>query len=78
LRFNSRRNLDRAPLDRADIARTREIMAEASRIVLGGFEIRTDVKVFKHPERFTDGRGVVMWQRVMGLIAQRQRTRGAA
>lgn len=69
-----------APLDRleADVARTREAMAEASRIVLGGFEIRTDVKLVRYPERFMDKRGAVMWQRVMDLIAQRQRMRGAA
>jgi DNA polymerase I len=69
-----------APLDRleADVARTREAMAEASRIVLGGFEIRTDVKLVRYPVRFMDKRGTVMWQRVMDLIAQRKRMRGAA
>ncbi len=68
-----------APLERleADIARTRTVMAEASRIVLGGFEIRTDVKIVRYPERFMDERGAVMWQRVMDLIAQRQRMQGA-
>jgi DNA polymerase-1 len=69
-----------APLDRldADAARTREAMAEASRIVLGGSEIRTDVKIVRYPDRFMDGRGAVMWRRVMDLIAQRQRMWGAA
>ena len=46
-------------------------MAEASRVVLGGFEIRTDVKVTRYPDRFMDRRGTVMWERVIGLIAQR-------
>jgi DNA polymerase-1 len=66
-----------APLERlkADIARTRTAMAEASRLVLSGFEIRTDVKVIHYPQRFMDARGTVMWQRVMGLITQRQQTR---
>jgi DNA polymerase-1 len=69
-----------APLNRleADVAAMRACMAEASRIVLGGFEIRTDVKIFRYPERFTDERGAVMWQRVMNLIAQRRRMRGVA
>ena len=52
-----------APLDEIDtaIAATRELMAEASRIVLSGFEVRTDVKVVRYPERFTDKRGTRMW-----------------
>jgi DNA polymerase I len=63
-----------APLDRldADIAGMRAAMAEASRIVLGGFELRTDVNVIRYPDRYMDGRGKVMWDRVMKLIADRQ------
>jgi hypothetical protein len=62
-----------APLDRleADVATTRAAMAEASRAVLGGFEVQTDVKVTRYPDRYMDKRGKVMWERVMGLIAQR-------
>ena len=62
-----------APLDRldADVARMRAIMAEASRIVLGGFELHTDVNVVRFPERYMDPRGAVMWERVMELIAKR-------
>ena len=69
-----------APLDRldADIATMQEIMAEASRIVLNGFELRTDVHVFKYPDRYVDERDMddkgntVMWSKVMRLIAERQ------
>jgi DNA polymerase-1 len=69
-----------APLDRleADIATTRAAMAEASRLVLAGFEIRTDVKIVRHPDRFTDKRGTVMWQRIMALIEQRRAKAAAA
>jgi len=69
-----------APLNRleVDIACTRQAMAEASRIVLSGFEIRTDVKIIRYHERFADERGSVMWQRVMDLITQRQRMQGVA
>jgi hypothetical protein len=69
-----------APLDRLedDVARTRAAMAEASRIVLGGFEIRTDVKTVRFPDRYMDKRGALMWERVMALITQRQRARGVA
>jgi DNA polymerase-1 len=58
-----------APLDRldSDIARMQEIMRDASRIVLDGFELGTDATVVRHPDRYMDERGKVMWQRVMAL-----------
>jgi hypothetical protein len=61
-----------APLARleADIATMRAAMAEASRIVLAGFELRTDVSVTEWPARYMDGRGAVMWDRVMGLLKE--------
>jgi DNA polymerase-1 len=61
-----------APLERldADVAKMREAMAEASRIVLGGFELGTDAHIVRYPERYMDARGAVMWNRVMGLIAE--------
>jgi DNA polymerase-1 len=68
-----------APLDRLDhdIAVMREAMAEASRAVLGGFELRTEVKEVRYPDRYMDeDRGRVMWDRVQELIAKR-RTRAA-
>lgn len=63
-----------APLDRldADVKKTRELMAEASRIVLDGFEVGTDAEVIKYPDRIADPRGAVMWDRVIRLIAERQ------
>jgi DNA polymerase-1 len=63
-----------APLDRleADVARMREAMAEASRIVLTGFELHTDAKLIQHPDRYSDPRGQVMWDRVMSLISRRR------
>jgi DNA polymerase family A len=61
-----------APFDRleTDIARMRAAMAEASRFVLGGFELATDVKVVCWPDRYIDPRGRHMWERVCGLVAQ--------
>ena len=52
-----------APIDEIEmvVATARELMAEASRIVLGGFEVRTDVKIIRYPERFSDKRGTRMW-----------------
>ena len=48
----------------------RAAMAEASRIVLSGFELRTDVMRVDYPERFRDPRGDVMWTKVTELISQ--------
>jgi DNA polymerase-1 len=46
----------------------RRAMAEASREVLGGFEIRTEVKVFT--DRFGDPRGESTWQLVQKLLRE--------
>ena len=45
-------------------------MAEASRVVLNGFELRSDVKVVQPNERYSDKRGETMWNRVMHLLAE--------
>jgi len=68
-----------APLDRIDhdVAAMRAAMAEASRAVLNGFEIRTDVKVIQYPDRFMDPRGAVMWDKTMALLAQLENAAGA-
>ena len=57
------------PADTIDeeVARARSIMAEASRIVLGGFEVGTDVVVVKYRERYVDEAGTDFWNRVARL-----------
>jgi hypothetical protein len=57
-----------APLDRLDgeIARMQAAMAEASRAVLSGFELKTDAHVVRYPDRYMDKRGETMWARVTG------------
>jgi hypothetical protein len=69
-----------APLERLeeDSDRLRACMAEASRIVLGGFEIGTDAKLIRWPDRFMSERGIEMWERVMRLLAESEGTREAA
>jgi DNA polymerase-1 len=59
-----------APLESldADVVRMRQAMAEASRIVLGGFELGTDAQIVRYPDRYMDERGAAMWTRVMNLI----------
>jgi DNA polymerase I len=64
-----------APLDRLepDIDAMRGAMAEASKIVLGGFVLNTDVSITRWPDRYMDQRGAVMWRRVRELLAQPDR-----
>jgi hypothetical protein len=50
-----------------EVARARSIMAQASRSVLGDFEVGTDVVVVKYPERYVDEAGAGFWTRVMRL-----------
>ena len=63
-----------APLDRleTEAARMQAGMAKASRVVLAGFELRTDVQFVRHPDRYYDPRGALMWDRVTQLIAGRE------
>lgn len=61
-----------APLDKLDAAieTTQSLMQQASSIVLDGFELGSDVKVVRFPDRYMDERGTVMWNTVMKLIAE--------
>ena len=52
------------------VARTEEAMAEASAIVLGGFRLRSDVKIVRWPDRYMDERGREFWGRVVSLLAE--------
>ena len=51
-----------------DVARARELMAVASRHVLGGFEVRTDFQIIRHPAAFSDKRGKVMWMKIQAIL----------
>ena len=63
-----------APLSVLDehAACMQSIMAEASRIVLDGFELRTDVEFVRYPDRFMDERGEKMWETVVKLVAEQE------
>ena len=52
------------------VAMARQCMAEASRVVLGGLEIGTDVKIVRYPHRYEDPRGADLFGRIMGLLDQ--------
>jgi hypothetical protein len=61
----------------ADVALMREIMRRASRVILnptadGTIELRTDVKIIRYPDRFTDSRGTALWETVLKLLAERR------
>jgi DNA polymerase I-like protein with 3'-5' exonuclease and polymerase domains len=61
-----------SPLHRLDedIATMREIMRKAGLAVTGGLEVRTDVKVVRHPARYMDNRGAAMWSRATSLLRE--------
>ena len=45
-----------APLEELDerVQQAQELMSEASRQVLGGFELTTDADIYRYPERYRD------------------------
>jgi hypothetical protein len=62
-----------------DVDRMRGFMVKASRIVLDGFELRSEATLVHYPDRYQDPRGRVMWDRIMRLMAAREATnRGVA
>jgi hypothetical protein len=71
--------LIRAPVERlaADVAEMRDVMREASQVVLKGFELRTDAHEVLYPNRYEDKRGTVMWNRVTTLLANKQQRAAA-
>jgi DNA polymerase-1 len=61
-----------APIEKIEeqAAAMEACMDEASRLVLDGFTLRTDVEIVRYPDRYADKRGAVMWERIMQLLAQ--------
>jgi hypothetical protein len=53
----------------AVVAATQKAMQEASAIVLSGFELRTDAKIVRYPDRYMDDRGKGMWETVWSIVA---------
>jgi hypothetical protein len=46
-------------------------MRAASRVVLLGFEVRTDAKIVKFPDRYDEPRGELMWRKITEILARR-------
>lgn len=61
-----------APLDQLEavIAQAQALMCEASRAVLNGFELSSDAKVVRYPDRYMDERGTQMWDNIMTRIGE--------
>lgn len=61
-----------APVHEIDceVWRLQECLREASRIVLGGFELGSDAEVFCYPDRYVDGRGKSMWELTVCLASE--------
>jgi hypothetical protein len=58
------------------VRQTQAIMAEASRIVLAGFELASDAEIIRWPARYMDEtRGRVMWDRVLTLASSEDEQR---
>jgi hypothetical protein len=60
-----------APADAIDdaVQEASRCMTEASSAVLDGLEVPVDAKVIRWPDRYSDPRGAVMWDRVTELVA---------
>jgi DNA polymerase I len=69
-----------APIEHieADVTLMQEIMRRASRVVLnsdasGTHELRTDAKIIRYPDRYSDKRGEDIWAYVLKHLADYQR-----
>ena len=61
------------PLEKVDeiVVTVQASMREASKIILNGFELESDVKIVKSPDRYMDEeRGLGFWNNVMSLIGR--------
>jgi hypothetical protein len=52
-----------------ETGRMQAAMREASELVLPGFPLKTDAKIVRHPDRYTDPRGERMWGAVGRILA---------
>ena len=61
-----------APLEQLAevVRRTQRCMAEASRQVLNGFELRTDAEIVQYPDRYVDERGQAFWNAIWSELDQ--------
>lgn len=51
-----------------NVATAEEAMKDASSLVLDGFQLKTDVKIVRYPDRYMDERGQQMWETVWEIV----------
>jgi hypothetical protein len=56
------------------VARTQDLMTEASATVLGGFQLRSDAQIVRYPDRYMDDRGREFWDHVMSMLPEQIET----
>jgi hypothetical protein len=54
----------------SDVERMRSFMAQASRLVLNGFELRTDVSITRYPDFYDCEKGREFWKTVSQLLEE--------
>lgn len=59
------------------VEETQRAMREASELVLPGFPLRTDARIVRWPDRYSDPRGECFWNTVWGLIDPAKGSAGA-
>jgi hypothetical protein len=59
-----------APVEQidADVEAAKRCWARASEIVLGGFALDADAKIFRFPDVYHDDDGKEMWNRLLGVL----------
>ncbi len=64
-----------APLAELEVtvALAREYMALASRQILHGLELRTEVVYVRYPDRFSEASGSGMWETVLQLLEEQNK-----
>ena len=49
------------------VREAKQIMGEASKLVLSGFEIGTDAKIVRSPDRYIDESGYIFWNTIIRI-----------
>jgi DNA polymerase I-like protein with 3'-5' exonuclease and polymerase domains len=61
----------------ADVEVAKQCWRRASEIVLGGFSLEADCKIVRYPDVYHDDDGEEMWTRLLGALADLERSRSS-
>lgn len=61
-----------APIDiiEEEVKRAQEIMKKTTSVILDGFELNSDVSIYKFPQRYMDERGSEIWELVTETVSK--------